>query len=80
MTQSPRFSFNSFDYKIMLTRAKEYLIPLALIYIPFVTAKILENGFQLSDFSIDQIQQGALILYILNRIFLAGQLFVEGKK
>jgi len=78
--KSEKFSFNDFDYKIMATRAKEYLIPLVVIYLGFVIPKIAGDGFQLVDFSLDSIQQGALVLYVLNRVFLAAQLFVEGKK
>lgn len=78
--QSKRFTLNQKDYEIIKNRTKEYLIPLLVIYIPFVIANIEKDGFQLHDFYINQIQQGALMLFLLNRIYLPLQLFVQGKK
>lgn len=77
---SKKFSLNENDYRIMADRAKEYLFPLAVIYLPIVLLNIEQDGFQFSDFYINQIQQGALITYVLNRLFLAAQLFIQGKK
>jgi hypothetical protein len=50
-----------------------------LIYIPFVVANVEKDGFQLSDFGLNEFQLGALVLYILNRITTAVQLFLSGK-
>jgi len=80
MEQSKRFSLNKNDFLYIWDRAKLFLIPLAVIYIPFVIDGIQKDGFQLSDFQLNQIQQGALILYVLNRILTAGQLFLQGPK
>lgn len=77
---SKRFTLNRTDLNYTLERAKLFLIPLAIIYIPFVVTKISTDGFQLADFAIDEFQQGALILYILNRLLTAFQLFIDGKK
>lgn len=78
--QSKRFSLNKTEVLYTLERAKLFLVPLAVIYIPFVVTKVTTDGFQLSDFLLDQFQQGALVLYVLNRITTALQLFLSGKK
>lgn len=77
--QSKRFSLNKKDYEIMITRAKEYLIPLAGLYVGTVLLNT-KDGFQWSDFYLSELQQGGLVLYILNRIHLGIQLFRDGKK
>ena len=48
--------------------AKVFLAPLALIYLPFVTANIQLDGIQLSDFQPNQVVIGAMVLYVMNII------------
>lgn len=78
--KSKKFTLNKTDLLYTWERAKLFLVPLALIYIPFVVARIGTDGLQLSDFLINEFEQGALVLYILNRLTTAMQLFIEGKK
>ena len=46
--------------------ARVFLAPVALIYLPFVTSNIEKDGFQLSDFTPNQIVIGAIVLYVMN--------------
>ena len=48
--------------------ARVFLAPLALIYLPFVTANIQLDGIQLSDFQPNQVVIGAMVLYVMNII------------
>jgi len=78
--QSKRFTLNKSDLLYTWDRAKLFLLPLVLIYVGFLITKVTTDGFQLSDFYLSEFEQGALVLYILNRITTAGKLFIEGKK
>ena len=78
--QSRKNSLNKADYFYIWARAKLFLIPLALIYIAFLIPKIEGDGFQWSDFGLSQFEQGALVLYVLNRLTTTLQLFLSGKK
>jgi len=77
---SKRFTLNKSDMLFVWERAKLFLVPLALLYIPLVVARIEDDGLQLSDFALNQFEQGALVLYILNRLTTAFQLYLKGKK
>lgn len=77
---SKRFTLNKEEVSFVLERAKLFLIPLMVVYIPFVIQKIVSDGFQLKDFLMDDFEKGALVLWVLNRLLTAGQLFLQGKK
>jgi hypothetical protein len=77
--QSKKFTLSREDVNYIGKRALIFLAPLALIYIPFVVTRIGADGFQLSDFRLNEFELGALVLYILNRLTTVLQLFLSGK-
>lgn len=79
-TMSPKFSLNKYDYQSLKKRALLFLLPLAGLYFGDITAKIAIDGFQIHDFYLDQLEQGALILYVLNRVTHRIQLWLDGNK
>lgn len=78
--KSKQFTLNRSDFNYIFKRGLIFLLPLVLLYFPFVIANIEKDGFQFYDFGINAFQTGALVLYILNRITTAIQLFLEGSK
>ena len=80
MAVSKRFTLNTKDAVYIWDRAKLFLLPLAIIYIPFVVARIESDGFQWADFGLNEFELGALVLYVLNRITTTAQLYLTGKK
>jgi len=77
---SPKFRLNKKDILYIVERAKIFLFPLLVLYLPCVALNIEKDGFQFQDFSINEFQTGALVLYVLNRITTAVQLFLKNNK
>jgi len=77
---SKRFRLNKADIAYVIERGKLFLLPLVLLYVGTIIPKITSDGFQVSDFGLNDFELGALVLYVLNRIQTLGQLFIAGKK
>lgn len=67
MEQSPKGKLNYEDVQRWLQNAKTFLAPLALIYLPFVSAN-LSDGLNASDFRPNELVLGAMTLYVLNTL------------
>lgn len=66
---SRKWSLNSIDFKKWLKNTLIFLSPLGVIYIGFVINNVNNDGLSLSDFKINQIVAGAMVLYVLNVLF-----------
>ena len=77
--QSKQFTLNKSDLLFVWERAKLFLIPVAVLYIPYVIENIRIDGFQLIDFGLNSFQLGVIVSYFLNRILTIAQLFIQGK-
>lgn len=56
------------DYKKWLTNAGIFIAPVAVIYLGSVVNAIGDGGFQWTDFSVNTIVAGSMILYVVNTI------------
>lgn len=69
ITTSQRFSLNPQDIAKWIKNQKIFLIPLAMIYLAFVIAKVGEGGFALTDFIPSNEVITAMVLYVLNAVY-----------
>jgi hypothetical protein len=67
--KSERFVLTKQDVEKWLLNARQFLAPLGLIYFGAVIAGVGKDGFQPTDFIVDGMVTGAMILYILNAFY-----------
>ncbi len=66
MEVSNKYSLSAVDFQRWGQNLLIFGIPVALMYLVFVSNNISTDGFQLKDFELTVQMQGALILYIIN--------------
>ena len=78
-TDSPKYSLNMKDIQAVGHTALEYLAPLGVLYFGSVAAVLQMSNHTLSinDFIPNSFQLGAMMLYIVNRLFEFSKKFVN---
>ena len=76
MNNSPRFSLNWLDWQKWISNTLLFLAPVAVIYFGFVATN-LQDGFSWSDFSINSITAGAIMLYVVNTVLDLARKYVR---
>jgi len=79
MKQSPKWTLNTTDAKKWVKNTITFLAPLALMYIASITP-LIQDGLALSDFKIQPLVAGGMVLYILNVVTDLLKKLQEGPK
>lgn len=68
---SQKFTMNSSDWKNVLKSGIKFLIPLGVIYFGAIVASLQTPGhiFGAKDLQVSNLQLGAMVLYITNRLY-----------
>lgn len=68
MEQSPKWTLNKEDWCRWGKNTLTFLGPLVLMYLTFVGGEIQKDGLQPTDFAVNNLVAGAMILYVINSI------------
>jgi hypothetical protein len=63
---SPKWKLDFNDLDKWLTNAVVFMAPVVVIYLTFVAANINTEGFAWSDFKINDVVLGTMVLYVVN--------------
>ncbi len=77
--QSNKWTLNTTDAKKWVKNTIVFLAPLFLMYFASITA-LIQDGLALSDFKIQPLVAGAMVLYILNVVTDLLKKLQEGPK
>lgn len=77
---SPKFDLIKQDIKSLAKVALLFLVPVAIIYVGYVSGNIESTGFSWDDFFPNLFIQGVIVSYILAEVLALLKKFVESNK
>ena len=76
---SKKWQLNEADWSAAVRSAIIWLAPLGVLYFGAVIVNLQDLGFQWSDFALNDVTLGALVLYVVNQLFGLSRRLAAGR-